>query len=75
MLTSINGKIGIKFSKEFVRNISKEIANKIAEELFYETLFFRFLPEIKGIEEGKIKAKKGKEAFEFLEKVSRDYSK
>ena len=75
MLTSIKGKLGVRFSKEFVRNVSKEIASKIAEELFYETLFFRFLPEIKGVEEGKIKAKKGREAIEFLEKVSIDIFK
>ncbi|RLG15170.1 hypothetical protein DRN69_03505 [Candidatus Pacearchaeota archaeon] len=75
MLTSRKGEIGVRFSKEFVRNISKEIASKIAEELFYEGLFFRFLPEIKGIEEEKIKAKRGKEAIEFLEKMSKNYPK
>ena len=57
MLTSIKGKLGVRFSKE--------IASKIAEELFYETLFFRFLPEIKGVEEGKIKAKKVEKQLNF----------
>jgi len=66
-----NGKINFKISKKFIQKISKEIAKKIAEEIYYESLFIKYLPEIKAIEEGKLKAKKDKEAFEYLYKLSK----
>lgn len=72
LTSSGKGIINVKFSKEFVRNISKEIASKIAEEIYYESLFFRFLPEIKAVEEKRIKAKRGKEAIKFLENISKE---
>jgi len=58
VLTSEKGVINVKFSKGFIKKLSKEIANKIAKELYFEILFLRFLPEIKAVEEGKIKAKR-----------------
>ena len=53
-----NGTVSVKFSKKFLRRISKELARKLAEELYYECLFLRYLPEIKAIEEKRIRARK-----------------
>jgi len=71
LTSSGKGTINVKFSKEFVRNISKEIARKIAEEIYYESLFLRYLPEIKAVEEKRIKAKRREGAIKFLESISK----
>ena len=58
VLSYENGTVSVKFSKKFLRRISKELARKLAEELYYECLFLRYLPEIKAIEEKRIRARK-----------------
>jgi len=60
-----NGTISVKFSKKFLRRISKELARKLAEELYYECLFLRYLPEIKAIEEKRIKKKHAEEILKI----------
>jgi len=42
---------------------------KIAKEIYYEMLFLRYLPEIKAIEQNKIKALKNEEAEKFLTSI------
>jgi len=61
------GIIEINFSEEFIKGMSKNMAKKIAEEFYYESLLLKHLPEIKAIEEGKIKAKCDDELIDFLE--------
>lgn len=69
--TSKEGEIDVEFSREFIKGVSKEIADKVAEEVYYEGLFLKYLPEIKAVEEGKIKVKRGKEAIRFLENLQK----
>jgi len=66
-----NGKINFKIYKKFIQRISKEVAKAIAEEIYYENLFLKYLPEIRVIEEGKLKAKRDKEALKYLYKLSK----
>jgi hypothetical protein len=61
------GIIEVNFSEEFIKGISNNMARKMSEELFYEGMLIKNLPEIKAIEEGKIKAKCNDELIDFLE--------
>jgi hypothetical protein len=44
-----------KIDKRSIRNISKSIANDVANRVYYEFLFARYVPEILAIEKGAIK--------------------
>jgi hypothetical protein len=58
--------IKAEFTKKFMKELSKNVARRVAEELYYEMLFLRYLPEIKAIEKGKIKALKDEEVEKLL---------
>jgi len=58
----------IKVRKDFA-NIAEKIAEELAERMYYKLLFLKFLPELKAIESGKIKAKTGKEIDRFFAKL------
>jgi len=44
---------------------------EIARKMYCKSLMVKFLPEIKAIEKGKLKALKGKEIEKFLKEVSK----
>ncbi len=54
--TAKDGVISVNFSDGFVKELSKNIAQKVAEEVYFESIFLRFLPEIKIIESGKLQS-------------------
>jgi hypothetical protein len=54
-----------KINKEMIRNIVEEFAR----EMYYKLLFLKFLPEIKAVEEGKLKAIKEMEIERFFNKL------
>jgi len=43
----------------------------VTEEIYYEMLFTRYLPEVKGIERKKLKALKNEEAENYLKQLLR----
>lgn len=48
-----------------IRNIVEEFARK----MYYKLLFLKFLPEVKVVEEGKLKTIKKKEIEKFFNKL------
>jgi hypothetical protein len=54
-----------KINKEMIRNIVEEFARK----MYYKLLFLKFLPEVKVVEEGKLKTIKKREIEKFFNKL------
>jgi len=52
--------------------IIMDMLDKMARKMYYKLLMLKFLPEVKAIEEGKLKALRGREIDEFLLKLARD---
>ena len=63
------GTVKTFFSKKFIETLSKNISQKVAEEIYYEMLFARYLPEVEGIERKKLKALKNEEAKSYLKQL------
>jgi len=63
------GSVRTKFSENYLDRMASVVAKTAAEELYYELIFARYLPEIKAIESGKLKALKNEEAKEHMKKL------
>jgi hypothetical protein len=61
--------IKASFTKEHINEMASIIAEKVAEELYYELLFERYLPEIQAVEKGKLKAYKNKDAEKYMKRL------
>jgi hypothetical protein len=57
---------GIQIEKQVIKNIADSLAEEMARKMYYKLLLLKFLPEIKAIEEGKLKTLKGKEIEKFF---------
>ena len=49
-----------------IREVADSLAKEMAESLYHELLILRYLPEVKLIESGKLKALRGEGVFDFL---------
>lgn len=58
--------IQMRLDEKTLQKISNRIATEVANSIYYEFLMARYLPEIKAIERGRIKALKGKEAKQYI---------
>ena len=67
MTESAKGQEGLK---ELVKDMADILVDEMARKMYYKLLMVRFLPEIKAIESGKLKALKGKEIEKFLKELS-----
>jgi len=56
----------VKIEKQVIKSIANSLAEEMAKKMYYKLLLLKFLPEIKYIEKGKLKALKGKEINEFI---------
>ena len=56
----------VKIDKELIRSIADSLAEEMARRMYYKLLLLKFLPEIKAVEMGKLKALEGKEIDKFL---------
>jgi len=63
------GSVRTKFSENYLDRMASTVAKTAAEELYYGLIFARYLPEIKAIESGKLKALKNEEAKEYMKKL------
>jgi hypothetical protein len=59
----------VKIDKEMIKNIVNSLAEELAKRMYYKLLLLRFLPEIKAVEGGKLKAIEGKKIEEFFDKL------
>jgi hypothetical protein len=57
---------GVEISREMIKSIANSLAEEMARKMYYKLLMLKFLPEIKAVEKGKLKALKGKEINNFL---------
>jgi hypothetical protein len=64
-----NSGLKVSFSKEFIEKFAETTSRKIAEELYYDLLLLKHIPELEAIKQGKIKALEGEEAKKFLKKL------
>ncbi len=63
--------VQLKFDEKTLEGLSSKIATEVSDTLYYELLMARYIPEIKSIDGGKIKALEGKRAFEYMkQKIS-----
>ena len=61
----------VKFDERVLEELSTKIATEVSDNLYYELLMARYIPEIKSIESGKIKALEGKKGLEYIkQKIS-----
>ena len=58
-----------EIDKNLIKSIADSLAGELAERMYYKLMFLRFLPEIKAIESGKIKALKGKGVDKFFNQL------
>jgi len=56
----------IQIEKQLVKNIANSLAEEMARKMYYKLLLLKFLPEVKAVEEGKLKTLKGKEIGKFF---------
>jgi hypothetical protein len=56
----------IQIEKQLIKNIANSLAEEIARKMYYKLLLLKFLPEVKAVEEGKLKTLKGKEVEKFF---------
>jgi len=63
--------IQIKFDEKSMQELSSRIASEVADSIYHELLLARYIPEIKAIESGKLKAVKGKDIENYIkQKIS-----
>jgi len=60
--------IELKISDEEAERVAGVIASEIVRKIYYEFIFLRYLPEIKLIKKGKVRAKSDNEIDEFIRK-------
>jgi hypothetical protein len=60
---------GAVIDKEIIKNIADTLAEELAKKMYYKLLLLKFLPEIKAIEKGEIKAIEGKEIDDFFARL------
>ena len=65
VVKTYNGK-NIKIEKQLIKSIANSLAEEMARKMYYKLLLLKFLPEIKAVEEGKLKTLKGKEVEKFF---------
>jgi hypothetical protein len=51
----------IQVEKQLIKSIANSLGEEMARKMYYKLLLLKFLSEIKAVEEGKLKALKGKE--------------
>jgi|FaiFalDrversion2_1042247.scaffolds.fasta_scaffold11046_1 CRISPR/Cas system-associated protein Cas5 (RAMP superfamily) len=56
----------VKIEKQLIKSIANSLAEEMAREMYYKLLLLKFLPEIKAVEEGRLKTLKGKDIEKFL---------
>ncbi len=56
--------------KEMIKNMAVSIAEEMATIIYYRMLLLKYLPEVKAVEAGKIKAVRGKEVFKLFESIA-----
>jgi hypothetical protein len=61
----------VKIDKEMMKNIANSLAEGLAKRMYYKLLLLKFLPEIKAVERGKLKAIKGKEIEKFFQSITK----
>ena len=59
----------VKIDRKLIKNIADSLAEEMAKKMYYKLLMLRFLPEIKAIEKGRLKALKGKEIDKFFSQL------
>ena len=63
--------VHVKFDEKILEELSSKIATEVSDNLYYELLMARYIPEIKSIESGKTKALEGKKGLEYIkERIS-----
>ena len=67
--TSFHPAQNFRIESRLVKNIAETISEEIATKMYYKLLMLKFIPEIKAIEAGKLRALKGKEAEKFLREL------
>jgi hypothetical protein len=55
-----------KIDRKTIKKIANNLAEEFARKIYFKSLMLKFLPEVKAIEGGKLKALKGEE----IEKLS-----
>jgi len=66
-----NQTIQLKINEKTLNEISSKIATEVTNKIYHNFLLARYLPEIKAIERGKIKALRGKKIELYLkQKIS-----
>jgi ferritin-like protein len=58
-------------NKKLIEKILSNLSHSIAKEVYYALILAKFIPEIESINKGKIKALKGKEIDNFLDRLIR----
>ena len=58
--------VQLRIDKKMIREVADSLAKEMAESLYHELLILRYLPEVKLIESGKLKALRGEGVFDFL---------
>ncbi|MGC8993708.1 MAG: hypothetical protein ACP5JK_03015 [Candidatus Aenigmatarchaeota archaeon] len=58
-------------NKKLIEKILSNLSQSIAKEVYYALILAKFIPEIESIKKGKIKALKGKEIDNFLDRLIR----
>ena len=66
IFASTDSGMEVSFSEEFIQKFAEIVSKRIAEELYYDLLIIKHLPEIEAIKQGKIEALKGEEAEKWL---------
>jgi hypothetical protein len=56
----------IQIEKQLIKNIANSLAEEMARKMYYKLLLLKFLPEVKAVEERKLKTLKGKEIEKFF---------
>ncbi|RLJ02984.1 MAG: hypothetical protein DRP11_02105 [Candidatus Aenigmatarchaeota archaeon] len=59
----------ISFSDEFIQKFVEALSKKIAEDIYYDILLLKHIPELEAIKKNKLKALEGEEAEKWLENL------
>jgi hypothetical protein len=54
-------------NEKLKKKIANELAEEFARKIYFKSLMLKFLPEVKAIEKGKLKALKGRKIEKFVE--------
>lgn len=60
-----------KMSKVEINHIADSLADEMAKRFYCKMVLLKFLPEINGIEAGKLEALEGSDIHKFLAKLSK----